>query len=163
MVKHNGPVTCMQMNDGFLVSGSEDKTVRLWDISPLLKYRSDARSSYTQSQSNLTLTTNPHSSGSEISLSVTGQMKRNRPSSPNGLSDGEKYCLRTLHGHESSIKSLDIYGDVIISGDIRGTCNSFLELFGLGNVFLWHARSGNCMNVIGFHPTARKFSHLFRN
>ena len=52
----------------------------------------------------------------------------------------KSYCWRTLHGHESAIKSLDFFEDVIISGDIRGY------------IMVWHKGSGNCLNVLGLNP-----------
>jgi hypothetical protein len=36
------------------------------------------------------------------------------------ITDDDKCCQRTLHGHDHAIKALDMCDNLIISGDIRG-------------------------------------------
>ena len=39
---HNGPVTCLKINDDILASGSYDNTVKVWNLNYLLISRLDA-------------------------------------------------------------------------------------------------------------------------
>lgn len=103
-----------------MISGSEDKTVRLWDLSDFSKTKS------------------------EVQLNVASRRKKRKEMNDaieQAVAPTSKsYCWRTLHGHESAIKSLDFFEDVIISGDIRGY------------IMVWHKGSGNCLNVLGLNP-----------
>ena len=51
------------------------------------------------------------------------------------LTDDEKCCQRTLHGHENAVKALDVCGNLIISGDIRGTSLLMMMIGGFCNVY----------------------------
>lgn len=92
---HLGPITCLKLEGKTLISGSEDKTVRVWDLTDI----------------------NPGKSANESTPSTAFTRRR-------GARDVVKQkvipLVRTLHGHTSAVNSLDFYDQVIVSGDIRG-------------------------------------------
>lgn len=100
---HEYSVTCLKMNSGVLISGSADKTVRIWDLSSFYEVKA-------------VIIAEPSSDllPEQVQQAEPRRRKRNKSIAP------KSYCLRTLHGHECAVKSLDFYGDIIISGDIRG-------------------------------------------
>ncbi|KAJ3057402.1 hypothetical protein HK097_007581 [Rhizophlyctis rosea] len=106
---HNGTVTCLRYKAPLLVSGSSDKSCRIWQF------------------------TQP------AAPSPKPKQRSGRPRSaePKAAKGPVKIVpLRTLHGHNASIKCLDFTPHVLISGDIHGV------------VRLWHLHSGNCLRTL---------------
>ncbi|KAJ3301871.1 hypothetical protein HDV03_000280 [Kappamyces sp. JEL0829] len=121
LTQHTLPVTCLRLIGSLLVSGSEDKTVRIWDLAEFSKHKGDGKT--------------------EPSLRRKKRLEMEEMQAHEVVHHSAKsYCLRTLHGHESAVKSIDFHEDIIVSGDIRGY------------IIVWHKGSGNSLNVFGFNP-----------
>jgi hypothetical protein len=94
LTNHTGPVTCLRLHGYQLVSGSEDRTIRIWNLSEYF-----AKAKHIDQ------------------LAISGPARRRAQVIPKTYTSP---CLRTLHGHDSTVKSIELYKDVILSGDIHG-------------------------------------------
>jgi WD40 repeat protein len=98
----------LKLSHYFLVSGSEDKSVRIWNLEEFFK------------------TTVNHSQDETDKDAQSTVLHRRRGQVI--LKEIRSACLRTLHGHESTVKSIDFNSMIIVSGDIHGI------------VRLWHTQ-----------------------
>jgi WD40 repeat protein len=92
---HLGPITCLKLEGKTLISGSEDKTVRIWDLTDIIPAKS-------------------------ANGAVTDATFTRRRAVSAVVKQTIAPLTRTLHGHTSTVKSLDFFDQVIVSGDIRG-------------------------------------------
>eukprot|EP00835_Amoeboradix_gromovi_P004359 NODE_335_length_10686_cov_0.203363.p2 type:complete len:545 gc:universal NODE_335_length_10686_cov_0.203363:6410-4776(-) len=102
---HSGTIRCLSVNiidlNWVLVSGSRDKSIKIWDLQRLV----------TENKSDDT------SGSSTTPLRRSSRINTNPNTSPgNGLAtDIDKYCLFTLNGHGDSVRSLSCTKDIIVS------------------------------------------------
>ena len=131
---HNGTVTCLRFNTPLLVSGSSDKSCRIWHFTQSSPPSPKAKQRFSR----------PRSADSK---SAKGPVKI--------------VPLRTLHGHTASIKCLDFTPHVLISGDIHGVVRIW-HLHRYPNVLGFHAlpvqysflpSSGNCLHTLDIGTT----------
>ena len=87
----------------------------MWDLKKLSRSRRE--SAVTVSDFNLEI---PFTLELTNAVAPIPKVRKSKVHEVYELTDDEKCCLRTLHGHEYAVKALDTSGGLIFSGDIRG-------------------------------------------
>jgi WD40 repeat protein len=102
---HDGTVTCLKSKNDILFSASEDKTIRIWDVSNERLKETECKKEESPQHvvGGLATDSRIHSQG----------MKRH------------PCLLRVLHGHISGVRSFDVHKNVLFSGDIYGNIRAW--------------------------------------
>lgn len=122
---HKEAVTCLKLlNPQILVSGSSDKSVKVFQIMQKTVEKSQ----------NTRLSSTKDGKISPLSPinGKLGPLPHNKhPAQPNNLLPNtyEVTTLRTLRGHKGGIKAIDCTNEIILSGDVHG------------EVKVWHVHS----------------------
>lgn len=105
---HVGTVKCLQVEDHVCLTGSEDSTVRLWDLRRVVE------------DEDVDIVTYSDTMGSDVG---DGEMTQRPNSIRNGPSDGseagrETAFVRALEGHSKAVTSMYFEDDCLVGGNI---------------------------------------------
>jgi WD40 repeat protein len=145
------------MEGDLLVSGSEDKTVRIWNISQKSLAQLNESIKVTNLVDASTLET--LNSSRPMSHKSTETYQASSPESKNHTSPKSSRhpsVLRVLHGHSGGVRSLDFTGPLLFTGDIYGKIlcwhvERYSSLRFLHKKYLTHSLSGNCVSILSVH------------
>lgn len=104
---HTGTVKCLQVEDHVCVTGSEDSTIRLWDLRRVVE------------DEDVDIVTHSDTMGSDVG---DGEMVERPNGIRNGLSDGsdaerESAFVRVLEGHSKAVTSMYFEDNCLVGGD----------------------------------------------
>ncbi len=138
MEGHEGEIECVQFDDRFIVSGSQDKTIRVWDASSGSNYGilrgHDESVTCLQLDSDLIVS---GSSDTTIRLwEITSTRKRRNSKE---ISEYGFELVRVMTGHEGTIYCLALDPRVILSGG--ADCK----------IKIWDRQSGNLRRTLEGH------------
>ncbi|XP_046873545.1 F-box/WD repeat-containing protein 7-like [Hypomesus transpacificus] len=125
---HDGHViTCLQVSDSVIVSGSDDNTLKVWcaDTGQCVR------------------TLEGHSGGvwcSQMGGALLVSGSTDRTLRVWDVSSGE--CLHTLLGHTSTVRCLHLHQDTVVSGSRDASLR------------MWDIQSGRCLHVLLGHQAA---------
>lgn len=105
---HSGTVKCLQVEDHVCLTGSEDSTVRLWDLRRVVEEEDVDIVSYSDTM------------GSDAG---DGEMVEQPNGIRNGSSGGseagrETAFVRALEGHSKAVTSMYFEDDCLVGGDV---------------------------------------------
>lgn len=154
---HDGGVWALKYVGNTLISGSTDRTIRIWDIEK-------ARCTHIYQGHHSTVRSldvlqpvkiGTDKWGADIiapkeTLLITGSrdttLKVWRLPKPGDAPPeneppiaGSSYCLRTLKGHDNSVRAVSGYGDLVVSGSYDN------------NVRVWEVETGKCRWILRGH------------
>jgi len=134
---HTGTVKCLQVEDHVCLTGSEDSTVRLWDLRRVVE------------DEDVDIVTYSDAMGSDTSDGETVER-------PNGIRNGppvddqagrETACVRALEGHSKAVTSMYFEDDCLVTGASDKTMRQ------------WDLTTGQCVMTMDIlwaisHPPA---------
>ncbi|KAJ4485503.1 WD40-repeat-containing domain protein [Lentinula aciculospora] len=140
---HTGTVKCIQVEDTVCVTGSEDSSVRLWDLR-----RVDADGSDWWGDE-----------GEIVSLSDVAEENSEDDTKPNGIRNGvekdqkeDAACLRVLEGHTKAVSTLFFEDNCLVTGASDKTLRQ------------WDLTTGQCVMTMDIlwaiaHPTSSSLAN----